>query len=157
NCGHGVGVFRYCCARGFPPRRQRLHRRGVCRQPVVWCGKTARTSRSVHHRATARPKEANVQRRLAAIMAADMVGYSRLMAADESGTLARLKSCRKELIGPALGNYGGRIFKSTGDGFLAEFASAVEAVQCALEVQLAIADQEAKIPSDRRIEYRIGI
>jgi len=114
-------------------------------------------SHSVYHRTVAVLKERTLQRRLAAIMAADMVGYSRLMAADEGGTLARQKSCRKELIDPVIGDHGGRIFKATGDGFLAEFGSAVDAVQCAVQLQRAIADHEAGIAADRRIEYRIGI
>jgi adenylate cyclase len=98
-----------------------------------------------------------LQRRLAAIMAADMVGYSRLMAADESETIARHKSNRKELIDPRIADHGGRIFKATGDGFLAEFSSTVDAVQCAVEIQRAIHEQEPKASIERRIQYRIGI
>ena len=76
-----------------------------------------------------------VQRRLAAILAADVVGYSRLMAADEVGTLARFNAARMDIVEPAIAEHGGRIFKTTGDGMLVEFASAVDAVQCAVRVQ----------------------
>ena len=99
----------------------------------------------------------NVSRRLAAILAADMVGYSRLMEADEEGTLARQKTYRAELIDPHIAEHHGRIVKTTGDGLLVEFASAVDAVRCAVEVQRAMADREAEVPEDRRIEYRVGI
>jgi adenylate cyclase len=98
-----------------------------------------------------------MQRRLAAIMAADMVGYSRLMAADEGGTIQRQKSYRRDLIDPKVGDHGGRVFKSTGDGYLVEFSSAVSAVQCAVEIQRAIADLEANVSTEQRIEYRVGI
>lgn len=98
-----------------------------------------------------------VQRRLAAILAADVVGYSRLMGADESGTLAQLKTLRKEVFDPRTEAHNGRIVKTTGDGELVEFASAVDAVQCAIEVQQALARRNADIPEDRRIELRIGI
>ena len=77
------------------------------------------------------------QRRLAAIVAADVVGYSRLMGVDESGTLAALKSCRRELFDPKIAEYGGRIVKTTGDGLLLEFPSIVEAVRCAVDVDRA--------------------
>ncbi|MDP6343267.1 MAG: adenylate/guanylate cyclase domain-containing protein, partial [Alphaproteobacteria bacterium] len=93
----------------------------------------------------------NVSRRLAAILAADMVGYSRLMEADEEGTLARQKTYRAELIDPHIAEHHGRIVKTTGDGLLVEFASAVDAVRCAVEVQRAMADREAEVPEDRRI------
>lgn len=98
-----------------------------------------------------------MERRLAAIMAADMVGYSRLMAADETGTIMRHKIYREQLIDPAVAKYDGRIVKATGDGFLAEFSSVIHAVQCAAEIQETIAGQEAKESKERRIQYRIGI
>jgi adenylate cyclase len=98
-----------------------------------------------------------VQRRLAAILAADVVGYSRMMEADEAGTLARLKTLRAELFDPKTEQFGGRIFKNTGDGALAEFSSAVDAVQCAVEIQRRLARRNAKEPENRRIILRIGI
>jgi adenylate cyclase len=101
--------------------------------------------------------EARVDRRLAAILAADVAGYSRLMGVDEEGTLAALKACRREIIDPKIAEHRGRIVKTTGDGALVEFASAVDAVRCALEVQRGMAERNAAIPEDRRIEFRIGI
>src|SRR5262245_49416624 len=98
-----------------------------------------------------------MRRRLAAIIAADMVGYSRLMGADAAGTVARQKSSRKELIDPAIDSHHGRIFNTTGDGFLAEFSSVVDAVNCAIEIQLIMGDRQLDLPEDRRIYYRIGI
>ncbi len=101
--------------------------------------------------------EARVQRRLAAILAADMVDYSRQMAADEAGTLARLKNMQAGLMIPAIVEHGGRIVKEMGDGMLVEFASVVEAVECATAVQHGLANLSADEPRDRRIEFRIGI
>ncbi len=101
--------------------------------------------------------EKRVQRRLAAIVAADVVGYSRLMAADEEGTLARVKALHKDLIDPKIAEYSGRIFKTTGDGILAEFPSAVDAVRYAIDVQRAMARLDADVPSDSRMVFRIGI
>ena len=101
--------------------------------------------------------EARVERRLAAILAADVAGYSRLIGNDEEGTLAALKACRRELIDPKIAEYRGRIVKTTGDGALVEFASAVDAVRCAVEIQRAMADRNAHQPEGRRIEFRIGI
>ncbi len=98
-----------------------------------------------------------MERRLAAILAADMVGYSRLMAADEVGTIERQKAHREALIDPAIASYGGRIVKTTGDGMLVEFGSVVDAVQCAQEVQQAIEEREADRPETARICYRVGI
>src|SRR5215467_925606 len=97
------------------------------------------------------------QRRLAAIVSADVAGYSRLMGRDESGTLAALKSLRQEVVDPAIAAHGGRIVKTTGDGLLLEFPSVVNAVRCAVEVQTAMADRTAEVPDDRRITFRIGI
>ena len=101
--------------------------------------------------------EKRVQRRLAAIFAADMVGYSRLMEEDEEGTIARQKAHRKELIDPKIAEHDGRIVKTTGDGLLVEFASIVDAVRCALEVQRGMAEREAGVPEERRIRYRVGV
>ncbi|HEU0082189.1 MAG TPA: adenylate/guanylate cyclase domain-containing protein, partial [Bradyrhizobium sp.] len=98
-----------------------------------------------------------MERRLAAVLAADVAGYSRLMGRDEEGTLASLKSLRKTLVDPAIAAHRGRIVKTTGDGMLVEFASAVDAVRCAVEVQRGMAAQGADLPHDARIEFRIGI
>src|SRR5262245_11232298 len=96
-------------------------------------------------------------RRLAAILAADVAGYSRLMGADEEGTLERLKALRRELIDPNIANHHGRIVKTIGDGLLVEFTSVVDAVRCAAEVQQAMPGWNAGLPADNRIELRIGI
>jgi TolB-like protein/class 3 adenylate cyclase len=97
------------------------------------------------------------QRRLAAIVSADVAGYSRLMGRDESGTLAALKAVRQEVVDPTIAMHGGRIVKTTGDGLLLEFPSVVNAVRCVVEVQTAMADRTAEIAEDRRIAFRIGI
>ena len=96
-------------------------------------------------------------RRLAAILAADVAGYSRLMGSDEEGTLATLKAIRRELSDPKIKEHRGRIVKTTGDGLLLEFASVVDAVRCAVEVQREMAERNADVPPDRRIEFRMGI
>src|SRR6516162_4386062 len=96
-------------------------------------------------------------RRLAAILAADVAGYSRLMGADEEGTHERLKAHLRELVDPKIREHRGRIVKNTGDGFLAEFASVVDAVRCAVEVQRGMIDREPEMPDDQRIRLRIGI
>lgn len=101
--------------------------------------------------------EERVRRRLAAIMAADVAGYSRLMGEDEAGTHAALKTLRRELFDPRIKRFGGHVFKSTGDGALVEFPSAVDAVLSAIEVQRVLARRNADVPADRRIELRIGI
>lgn len=98
-----------------------------------------------------------VRRRLAAIMALDMVGYSRLVGLDETGTIERQKACRRELIEPAIERHGGRVVQTAGDGLLAEFASAVAAVVCAADIQRAVAEREAATPDDRRLSFRIGV
>ncbi len=97
------------------------------------------------------------QRRLAAILAADVAGYSRLMGAAEEDTLTRLKAVRKTLVDPKIGEHRGRIVKTTGDGMLVEFASAVDAARCAAEVQCGMAVQNNDVPKDQRIEFRIGV
>jgi len=96
-------------------------------------------------------------RRLAAILAADVAGYSRLMGEDEEGTLAALKAIRRELADPKVKEHHGRIVKTTGDGLLLEFASVVDAVRCAVEVQREMAERNADVPPDRRLELRMGI
>jgi len=101
--------------------------------------------------------EERVQRRLAAIMATDVVGYSRLMGADDTGTLAALKELREELIDPTIAEYQGRIVKLMGDGALVEFASAVDAVECAVIIQRNMADRTAHQGESERILFRIGI
>jgi len=96
-------------------------------------------------------------RRLAAILAADVAGYSRLVGADEEGTHGRLQALRRDLIDLKIAQHHGRIVKTTGDGLLVEFASVVDAVRCAVEIQQAIAGRNADVPIERRIEFRIGI
>src|SRR5580704_14184563 len=100
---------------------------------------------------------ARVERRLAAILAADVAGYSRLIEADEEGTLSRLRALRAELIDPKIAAHRGRIVKTTGDGLLVEFVSVVDALRCAAEMQAAVAEGNAASPPDRRIEFRIGV
>jgi class 3 adenylate cyclase len=96
-------------------------------------------------------------RRLAAILAVDVAGYSRLMGVDEEGTLERLKAHRRELIDPKIAEHHGRIVKTTGDGLLAEFASVVDATRCAAEVQRGMLDREPDAPEERRLRLRIGV
>jgi len=101
--------------------------------------------------------EGRVERRLAAILAVDVVGYSRLMGMDDEGTLAALRAIRRELGDPKIREHRGRIVKTTGDGLLIEFASVVDAVRCAVEVQREMAIRNAGIPPERRIQFRMGI
>src|SRR6201989_3260972 len=96
-------------------------------------------------------------RRLTAIIAADVAGYSRLMGADEEGTHERLQAHFRKLVNPKIAEHRGRIVKNTGDGFLAEFQSVIDAVRCAVEVQRGMADREPEVPEDRRIRFRIGV
>src|SRR5208337_3399888 len=96
-------------------------------------------------------------RKLAAILAADVVGFSRLIGADEDRTLARLRALRSDLIDPTIAVHNGRVIKRTGDGALVEFRSVVDAVRCAIEVQNAMVERNAGVPADRRIEFRIGV
>ena len=98
-----------------------------------------------------------VKRKLAAILAADIAGYSRLMGADEAGTLARLKEYRRELIDPKTKQYRGRVVKTTGDGILIEFPSVVDAVSGAIDVQQGMRQRNADVPPEKRIEFRIGV
>ena len=99
----------------------------------------------------------SVQRRLAAILSADVAGYSRLMGEDEAGTLAALKAHRAQVVDPAIAARGGRIVKLMGDGALVEFASVVDAVECAVAVQRGMAGRNADVPEDKRIAFRIGV
>jgi adenylate cyclase len=101
--------------------------------------------------------EARVERRLAAIFAGDIAGYSRLMGADEEGTLSRLNVHRREFLEPKIADHRGRVVKRTGDGILIEFASAVDAARCAVEIQHGMIKRNASVPQDKRIEFRIGI
>ena len=96
-------------------------------------------------------------RKIAAILVADIVGYSRLAGADEDRTLSRLRGLRSDLIDPAIDAHHGRIVKRTGDGSLIEFRSVVDAVRCAIEVQNGLAERNAGVPAERRIEFRVGI
>jgi adenylate cyclase len=98
-----------------------------------------------------------IEHRVAVIMCADVVGYSRLMGIDEEGTLAALRSVRRDLVDPEIGEYRGRIVRTAGDGLLVEFNSVVDAVRCAVVMQRAVAEHEAERPADRRIRFRVGI
>ena len=98
-----------------------------------------------------------MERRLAAILAADVVGYSRLIRSDGEGTLAALKAVRTDVMNPRIAKRGGRVVKLMGDGMLVEFASVVDAVRAAVETQQAVAERNGIVPEDRRIEFRIGI
>src|SRR5437868_2813354 len=106
---------------------------------------------------SASPEEETMQRRLAAILAADVVGYSRLMGSDEMGTITALKSHRRELVDSAISEHRGRIVKTTGDGMLVEFASVLDAVGCAVSVQRSMLKRNTNIPEDKQIVFRIGI
>jgi hypothetical protein len=101
--------------------------------------------------------EERLERRLAAILAADVAGYSRLIGDDEEGTHTALKRLLKSLVDPKIAQHRGHTVKNTGDGALVEFASAIDAVRCAVEIQRAMAELNADIPADRRIEFRLGI
>src|ERR1700757_2432064 len=101
--------------------------------------------------------EGRIERRLAAILAVDVAGYSRLMGADEEGTHERLQAHFAEFVHPKIAEHRGRVVKNTGDGLLAEFASVVDAVRCAVEMQRGMADRNSTIRADQRIEFRIGV
>ena len=96
-------------------------------------------------------------RKIAAILAADVVGFSRLAGADEDRTLARLRALRSDLVDPTIAVHNGRVFKRTGDGFIVEFRSVVDAVRCAIEIQSAMGERNAGVPPEKRIELRIGV
>src|SRR5215472_12717388 len=108
-------------------------------------------------RAMVQDRPVRVERRLAAILAADVAGYSRLMHSDEEATHAKLTALLADVVGPAIAEYGGRIVKNTGDGFLAEFASAVEAVRAAVQFQTYIKELTSADMEDRRIAFRVGV
>jgi len=101
--------------------------------------------------------EQRPERRLAAILASDVVGYSRLMGANEERTLAQLQAHQRELLEPSISEHRGRIVKTTGDGMLVEFASVVDALRCATEIQRSMTERNAEVPTAERIEFRIGI
>ncbi|MGA7668370.1 MAG: adenylate/guanylate cyclase domain-containing protein, partial [Pseudolabrys sp.] len=101
--------------------------------------------------------EERVDRRLAAIWAGDIAGYSRLMGVDEEGTLRQIKAHRKELVDPKITEHRGRVVKTTGDGMLVEFVSVVDAVRCAVDIQRGMVERNTSVPSEKRIEFRIGI
>jgi adenylate cyclase len=132
--------------REFRPRLLNAH------APLVGVGSSATEEAPMEPGGPAR-----VDRRLAAILAADVAGYSRLMGADEEGTLERLKALRRELVDPKIAEHHGRIVKTTGDGMLVEFPSVVDAVRCAVEVQQAMPERNTGVAADNRIEWRIGI
>ena len=136
-----------CPDRTFGPRRSQ-----VMEVPNPFSYTSSTRSKPVEQMATAR-----AQRRLAAILSADVVGYSRLMGADEAGTLAVLKTHRHELIDPKVEEYSGRVVKLMGDGMLAEFPSVVDAVQCAVDIQQRMVARNVDSPADSRIEFRVGI
>ncbi len=106
---------------------------------------------------TGAEKSGGVKRKLAAILSADVAGYTRLMGVDEVGTLGQLKDHRKKVIDPSVGDHGGRIVKTMGDGILVEFPSAVDAVRSALEIQGAIRQHSEDVTEETRIEFRVGI
>src|SRR2546430_6699566 len=101
--------------------------------------------------------QGRVERRLAAILAADVAGYSRLIEANEEGTLSRLKALRAEISDPKIAGHNGRLVKTTGDGLLVEFASVVDALRCATQFQGYMAEHNQRLPADKRIEFRMGI
>jgi adenylate cyclase len=128
-----------------------LTARRVSRSALVFAGRLCLSSLAIAHRTGL------MARRLAAILAADVVGYSRLMAVDEAGTHARLKALRKDFIEPQIAEHHGRVVKLTGDGALVEFGSVVDAVECAAAIQTGVAERQADVPEDQRIALRIGI
>src|SRR5215831_9931499 len=107
--------------------------------------------------ATRDPSQTNATRHLAAILAADVAGYSRLMGADDERTHERLKALRRQLVDPKIQEHHGRVVKTTGDGMLVEFPSVVDAVRCAVEVQRAMVERNIDIAEDKRIAFRIGV
>ena len=135
--------------------RSSLHPALPSAYPIVRC--QAAESKSPGDKAAGNLRAARDQRRLAAIVSADIVGYSLLMGRDDSATLARLKAHRRELIDPKIAEHGGRIVKTTGDGLLLEFASVLDAVRCAIDVQRGMAERNVGASPEQRIEFRIGI
>jgi len=131
------------------------------RSAPKWCSRQAEFHHILGRRSpcvlAGEMSEARVERRLAAILAVDVAGYSRLMGEDEEGTLAALRAVRRELSDPKIAEHRGRIVKTTGDGLLAEFASVVDAVRCAVEVQREMLARNAAAPAERHVEFRMGI
>src|SRR6516165_8224579 len=123
---------------------------------MSWCASCATVRRTEPSTRGPAPTMAST-RRLAAILAADVAGYSRLMGQDEEGTHERLKAHFGELVDPKIEEHRGRTVKNTGDGLLAEFASVVAAVRCAVEIQRAMVDREPEVPEECRIRLRIGV
>src|SRR5262245_39842083 len=134
--------------------------------PSVWRQRPQVQHHSTHHMHCCNKRKiyfqcggreaAGMERRLSAILAADVVGYSALMEADEAGTFDRLRASRKELFEPEINKHHGRIFKLMGDGLLAEFGSVVDAVECAVTLQRGMLERNASVPDGQRIEVRIG-
>src|SRR5215469_9277293 len=135
----------------------RLYELGISASSVLCLAISLSTRGRQHLQMAASNKSDRVERRLAAILAADVAGYSRLMGADEVGTLQALKVHRKELVDPAIAAHRGRIVKTTGDGLLVEFASVIDAVGCAIAIQRAMVRRNEAVAADRRIVFRIGI
>jgi class 3 adenylate cyclase/TolB-like protein len=162
-CAQRQDCARYRRTRGSPEAGRRkffFEHRPREGGGIVGGAKDPRPVRSHLFRRPAQGRDAGrmtATRRLTAILAADVAGYSRLMGADEEGTHERLKAHLRELVEPKIGEHRGRIVKNTGDGFLAEFASVVDAVRCAVEVQRGMAERNATNRSGERIEFRIGI
>src|SRR5262249_44701338 len=130
--------------------------RRVLRLPLE-CAATPVTIPAMRFRETALATETRAERRLTAVLAADVAGYSRLMGIDEEGTHARLRAHFRELVDPKIKEHRGHIVKKTGDGVLTEFPSVVDVVRCGMEVQRAMAERNAGTPPDKRIEFRLGI
>src|SRR5215831_18228289 len=128
----------------------------MCPKNCVKLGPAQKVGSCLLVRATAMAEE-RVERRLTAVLAADVAGYSRLMGANEEGTLAGLKTLRREVTDPKIKEHRGRIVNTTGDGLLCEFASVVDAVRCAIEVQREMAARNAGVHAERRIDFRVGI
>jgi adenylate cyclase len=140
---------------GFPTvaaRAKKRHRNSVLRRDILPTSRRAKTRRS-----WIAVNVMTESRKLAAILAADVVGFSRLAGADEDRTLARLRALRSDLIDPTIAVHHGRVVKRTGDGALVEFRSVVDAVRCAVEIQNAMVERNAGVPAERRIDFRIGI
>jgi class 3 adenylate cyclase len=133
----------YCCAKSKPP--------------IGHCVGLVGDFNPVQTQDIKQLMEGAMQRRLAAILAADVVGYSRLMGTDEMGTLTSLKSHRRELIDSGIAEHHGRIVKTTGDGMLVEFASVVDAVACAVKIRRSMVKRNAGVPAEKQIVFRIGI
>jgi adenylate cyclase len=138
--------------RDWPP-----HRKGMPALAFTIRMRPRADLHSAHAVKESRLATERVERKLAAILAADIAGYSRLMGADEEGTLAGLKTLRREITDPKIGEHHGRIVKTTGDGMLVEFGSVVDAVRCAAKIQRAMVDRDLEISEDRRIKFRVGI